>query len=48
MIATIIEAIVAIVIVLGGLSLIGTGAAFILSIIAGMLFNDEREMEDRD
>ena len=47
MVSAIISCIVSIVIVLIGLSLIGTGAAFILSIlIACFCFKDEKGMED--
>lgn len=47
MVSVIISCIVSIVIVLIGLSLIGTGAAFILSILmACFCFKDEKGMED--
>ena len=47
MVSAIISCIASIVIVLIGLSLIGTGAAFILSIVmACFCFKDEKGMED--
>ena len=47
MFSAVISCIVSIVIVLIGLSLIGTGAAFILSILmACFCFKDEKGMED--
>lgn len=47
MLSTAITCIVSIVIVFLGLSLIGTGAAFILSIVmACFCFKDEKGMED--
>lgn len=47
MFSTVITCIVSIVIVMVGLSLVGTGAAFILTaLMACFCFKDEKEMED--
>ena len=47
MVSAIISCIVSIIIVLVGLTLVGTGAAFILTVLmACFCFKDEKEMED--